>query len=147
MILKTTSGLISQPSLILVKDYLKITITLFKKNNQRFNHYVTLIFSVEGYSTTTFEETVEPTPSYLYAFIVSDFTFTELKNNVGFPQRVYSRPNIIQHSNFALETGVKSLDAFEAYFGIKFTFPKMDQVAVPDFSAGAMENWGLVTYR
>lgn len=48
---------------------------------------------------------------------------------------------------YALEVGPKILRYFEDYFGIKFPLPKIDMVALPDFSAGAMENWGLITYR
>lgn len=69
-----------------------------------------------------------------------------MANDRGFVQRVFCRPADIQYADFALETGIKSLNAFEQYFGMNFTFPKMDQVAIPDFAAGAMENWGLVTY-
>lgn len=103
--------------------------------------------SIAGYSTTTFEVTSAPTPSYLFAYIVSDFEYKQQSNDRNFVQRVFARSNGVHLSDFSLDTGVKSLNAFEAYFGINFTFPKMDQAAIPDFAAGAMENWGLVTYR
>ena len=43
--------------------------------------------------------------------------------------------------------GPKVLEFFEQYYNIKFPLPKQDMIAIPDFSAGAMENWGLITYR
>ena len=46
-----------------------------------------------------------------------------------------------------METGVRSLEFYEDYFNIKYPLPKCDMIAIPDFQAGAMENWGLVTYR
>ena len=52
-----------------------------------------------------------------------------------------------QKGQFALETGVRSLEYYEDYFNIKYPLPKCDMIAIPDFQAGAMENWGLVTYR
>ena len=48
---------------------------------------------------------------------------------------------------FAVEVGVKSLEFYEEYFNIPYPLPKCDMIAVPDFAAGAMENWGLITYR
>jgi puromycin-sensitive aminopeptidase len=48
---------------------------------------------------------------------------------------------------FALDCATKSLDAYNDFFGIKYPLPKLDMVAIPEFAAGAMENWGLVTYR
>lgn len=78
---------------------------------------------------------------------MSDFESKSGTNSNGFVQRVFARPNAIHDGDYGLDTGLKVLDAFEKYFGIPFAFPKMDQVAVPDFEAGAMENWGLVTYR
>lgn len=48
---------------------------------------------------------------------------------------------------FALEVAVKALPFYKDYFGISYPLVKMDLIAIADFAAGAMENWGLVTYR
>ena len=47
----------------------------------------------------------------------------------------------------SLKVAVKSLEFYENYFQIPYPLPKCDMIAVPDFAAGAMENWGLITYR
>lgn len=49
--------------------------------------------------------------------------------------------------DFARKVGPKALDYYEKFFDVKYPLPKQDMVAIPDFSAGAMENWGLITYR
>lgn len=49
--------------------------------------------------------------------------------------------------DFAKEVGPKSLEYYENFFDVKYPLPKQDMIAIPDFSAGAMENWGLITYR
>lgn len=96
--------------------------------------------------TTFFNVTTHPTPTYLIAFVVSDFESKSFKNDAGFEHRIFARPNAIQDGDFGLDTGVKVLDALEKYFGIPFAFPKVDQVALPVFPLIAMENWGLVTF-
>ena len=48
---------------------------------------------------------------------------------------------------FALETSVRILDYYNDYFGVDYPLEKLDHIALPDFAAGAMENWGAVTYR
>jgi len=49
--------------------------------------------------------------------------------------------------DYALDVARRSVEFFEDYFGVPYPLPKLDHVACPDFSAGAMENWGLITYR
>lgn len=93
----------------------------------------------------------QTTPSmqtYLLAFIISDFTFVQNSDEV-LRHRVFAKKQSIAagDGNYALEMGEKLLRKMEEHFGVNYSLPKMDQVAVPDFDAGAMENWGLVTYR
>lgn len=61
--------------------------------------------------------------------------------------RVVTTPGKKKFASMALDFGRKILDAEEQYFGIKFPLPKLDLIAIPDFSAGAMENWGAITFR
>lgn len=85
--------------------------------------------------------------SYLLAFIIGDLKVIET-NDFRVPVRVYATiDKDIEHGRFALDVAAKTLDFYEKTFDSKFPLPKMDMVAIPDFSAGAMENWGLVTYR
>jgi len=90
---------------------------------------------------TTFE-TIPNVQTYLLAFVVSDFEYIE-NANVRTPQRVFGKPASIQNGEgeFALAAGVKLLEGFEQYFGFDYALPKMDQIGIPDFAAGAMENW------
>jgi len=90
---------------------------------------------------TTFE-TIPNVQTYLVAYVVSDFEFIE-NALINKPQKVYGTPASIQNGDgeLALEAGVKLLEGFERYFGIPYALPKMDQIAIPDFASGAMENW------
>ncbi|KAK1832903.1 mitochondrial aminopeptidase 2 [Podospora conica] len=85
--------------------------------------------------------------TYLVAFIVGELNYIET-NTFRVPVRVYAPPGQdIEHGRFSLDLAAKTLAFYEKVFGIEFPLPKMDQVAIPDFAQGAMENWGLVTYR
>ncbi|SCU86799.1 LAMI_0D03642g1_1 [Lachancea mirantina] len=84
--------------------------------------------------------------TYLVAFIVAELNYVENKD-FRIPIRVYATPGDEHLGVFAANLTAKTLDFFERTFGIKYPLPKLDNVAVHEFSAGAMENWGLVTYR
>lgn len=96
---------------------------------------------IEDYVWDHFQETV-PMSTYLLAFVISDF---EHISNGTFS--VWARPEAISQSKYSLQIGPGILKFYEKYFNISFPLPKIDMIAIPDFSSGAMENWGLITYR
>uniref|UniRef100_A0A158R5B1 Aminopeptidase n=1 Tax=Syphacia muris TaxID=451379 RepID=A0A158R5B1_9BILA len=85
--------------------------------------------------------------TYLIAFAVGDFEFIESKTKSGCITRLYTVPGKTKNGEFALNLGTKAIDWYNDWFGITYPLPKCDLIAIPDFSNGAMENWGLVTYR
>lgn len=99
---------------------------------------------------TTIQYDITPIMStYLLAFVVSNFTCTEGESIREIPYRICSRPETADIREWSLEVGPKILEVLNVYTDYDYgsVMDKMDQVAIPDFSAGAMENWGLVTYR
>jgi len=84
--------------------------------------------------------------TYLIYLGVGEFEY--LTGKAGKIQiRVVTTKGNISKGKFSLELGKKLLTSYEKYFGIKFPLPKLDLIAVPDFAAGAMENWGAITFR
>ena len=99
-----------------------------------------------GIKSVHFDET--PVMStYLLAFIVGDLASVEARTDDGTLIRVWATRGKEEQGRFALETSVRLLDYFNQYFGIPYPLPKLDHLAIPDFAAGAMENWGAITYR
>ncbi|CAH0554039.1 unnamed protein product [Brassicogethes aeneus] len=102
----------------------------------------------EGWFWDRFDTSV-PMSTYLVAFLVSDFAYKTGEpiqgSNVTF--KIWARKDAIDQVEFSKETGPKALEYYEKFFNIKYPLPKQDMVAISDFSAGAMENWGLITYR
>ncbi|KAF4094945.1 hypothetical protein G5714_024023 [Onychostoma macrolepis] len=96
---------------------------------------------------TTFAPT-EVMSTYLLAFIVSDFGFIE-QNIEGLQIRIFARQEAINagQGQYALNVTGPILKFFEKYYNVSYPLFKSDQIALPDFSFGAMENWGLITYR
>ncbi|XP_037811881.1 uncharacterized protein LOC119603780 [Lucilia sericata] len=90
--------------------------------------------------------TTDKMPSYIVAFIVSDFEHSDGVLN-GLPQRVFSHPGTKHEQEWALVSGMLITERLAQYYGVDYMLPKMDQAAIPDFAAGAMENWGLATFR
>lgn len=96
--------------------------------------------------TVAFDTTVKMS-TYLGAFVVGEMNYIEKLSPEGIPCRVYATAGKESQGEFALEVCGKVLSFFGKYFGIPYPLPKMDMLAIPDFSAGAMENYGCVTYR
>ncbi|XP_061117725.1 leucyl-cystinyl aminopeptidase [Conger conger] len=94
-----------------------------------------------------FENSVKMS-TYLVAFVVADEKqFARISTNVsGTLVSVYAVRETDQ-VKYALETGAKMLEFYNKFFGIEYPLRKLDLVAIPDFLAGAMENWGLITFR
>ncbi|XP_047740791.1 aminopeptidase N [Hyalella azteca] len=88
-----------------------------------------------------------PMSTYLVAFVVSDFSHINSTANKNTLFRVWARQEAIDQAEYAKAIGPDVTTYFEDYFSIPFPLPKQDMIALPDFSAGAMENWGLITYR
>ena len=65
----------------------------------------------------------------------------------GVPIRACATPDKVQLAQFALSVAEYILHYYDNYFGIKYPMPKLDMIALPDFEAGAMENFGSITYR
>ena len=84
--------------------------------------------------------------TYLVAFLVGDFKCAERPSD-GVPIRACSTPDRVTMTKFALRSAEYILQYYNEYFGIKYPMPKLDMIALPDFEAGAMENFGCITYR
>ena len=84
--------------------------------------------------------------SYLAALVVGNFEYVEGEVD-GIPIRVYSTPGKKEMGKFALDAAEHIVGYFDKYFGIKYPYGKLDLIGLPDFSAGAMENVGCITFR
>ncbi len=84
--------------------------------------------------------------TYLVAFLVGDFQCVSGQSD-GVPIRACATPDKVQLGTFAVKAAEFVLHYYDNYFGIKYPMPKLDMIAIPDFEAGAMENFGAITYR
>jgi aminopeptidase N len=84
--------------------------------------------------------------TYLVAFLVGDFKCTQGESD-GVPIRACATPDKVALTPYALSAAEFVLHYYDNYFGIKYPMPKLDLIAIPDFEAGAMENFGAITYR
>ncbi|CAD24886.1 GLUTAMYL-AMINOPEPTIDASE [Encephalitozoon cuniculi GB-M1] len=98
-----------------------------------------------------FEETCKMS-TYLVAFVVGELSYIEDWSKDGVRLRVYGDSSEVEWGRYGLEVGKRCLEYFSEYFGVGYEFPragsaKIDMVGIPNFSSGAMENWGLITFR
>ncbi len=122
-----------------------VSITAPKDMRAISNMPVTKKVTSRGVTAYTFART-PPMPTYLLYLGVGDFesisaTYRKIKISV-----IATRGKAKQ-GRFALGLAKKLLARYERYFGIRYPLPKLDLLAIPDFAAGAMENWGAITFR
>ena len=111
----------------------------------------TVLFNTEILEQNENSFQFEQTPkmsTYLLAFVIGNFHHKSITNKHGIKITSYcalnQSPDTLDHAN---QIAADSLDYYDEKFKIPYPLKKLDQVAIPDFEAGAMENWGLVTYR
>lgn len=96
---------------------------------------------------TTFATTPRMS-TYLVAFAAGDLQRATTRTASGVEVNVYATMAQPAASlSWALDHAARTIDFFNEYFGVPYPLPKSDHIALPDFSSGAMENWGLITYR
>jgi puromycin-sensitive aminopeptidase len=88
-----------------------------------------------------------PLPTYLVALVLGKIEAHPPVTVRGVPVRTFAQPAKLPLTGFGQEVAVEVLPRLEDYFGVPYAFGKLDQVGLPEFEAGAMENAGLVTYR
>ncbi|XP_017777374.1 PREDICTED: endoplasmic reticulum aminopeptidase 1-like isoform X2 [Nicrophorus vespilloides] len=93
-----------------------------------------------------FQESVEMS-TYLVAFVICDYKHLNKQTERGVSVSVYTPSPYISQASFALSTATHIMNFFEDFFMVPYPLPKQDLVVIPDFATGAMENWGLITYR
>ncbi|XP_012369141.1 glutamyl aminopeptidase [Octodon degus] len=100
----------------------------------------------DNWIRTTFQKSV-PMSTYLVCFAVHQFTSIQRTSRSGKPLTIYVQPEQKHTAEYAANITKIVFDYFEEYFAMEYSLPKLDKIAIPDFGTGAMENWGLITYR
>uniref|UniRef100_A0A8C2DAZ5 Aminopeptidase n=1 Tax=Cyprinus carpio TaxID=7962 RepID=A0A8C2DAZ5_CYPCA len=95
---------------------------------------------------TSFKKSVKMS-TYLVCFAVHQFHYVERISKRNIPLRIFAQPLQISTAEYAANVTRIIFDYFEEYFDMEYSLEKLDSIAIPDFGTGAMENWGLITYR
>lgn len=104
--------------------------------------------SIQNDQLVTAFETTPRMSTYLLAWVVGEMHSKTATTSGGVEVNVWATPAQKPDSlDFALDIATRTIDFYDEYFDTPYPLPKSDHVALPDFSSGAMENWGLVTYR
>lgn len=85
--------------------------------------------------------------TYLLAWAVGEFDYIQGITKHGVTIRIFTPPGRAEEGKFALDTGIRALDFYDDFFKVPYPLPKLDMLCCTEFAMGAMENWGLVTYR
>ncbi|GFO20234.1 aminopeptidase n-like protein [Plakobranchus ocellatus] len=132
-----------------LKATFKLSIVREKKHISLFNMPL-MTSEPYGESPNLILDKYNPSPkmsTYLVAFIVCDFKNVSALTRAGTLVRVFAPEDKIYMGKYALDAAVAVLENYTSFFGLPYDLPKADLIAIPNFEAGAMENWGLITYR
>jgi aminopeptidase N len=129
------------------KATFSVTLVIDKGDNAISNMPVTSDTAGPGADKHTLKfETTPKMSTYLLAFLVGDFQCTHGEED-GVKIGVCSTPDKLELTHYGLDVAKYVLHYYDDYFGIHFPLPKLDLIGIPDFEAGAMENFGAITYR
>jgi aminopeptidase N len=104
--------------------------------------------SIQNNLLVTSFDTTPRMSTYLLAWVTGELHRKTAVTKSGVEVNIWATPAQPASSlDFALDIATQTIDFFDEYFDTKYPLPKSDHVALPDFSSGAMENWGLITYR
>ncbi|HSX00134.1 MAG TPA: M1 family metallopeptidase [Patescibacteria group bacterium] len=102
----------------------------------------------ENNTLVTVFETSPKMSTYLLAFAFGDLQCKEAKTKHGVDVRVWAtKAHKSEALDFGLDVATRVIEFFNDYYGVQYPLVKCDHIALPDFSVGAMENWGMITYR
>ncbi|XP_022172013.1 aminopeptidase N-like [Myzus persicae] len=121
------------------------TVAIKRRSDQISLSNMPLLNSTKIQNTDMFWDHYKETPpisTYLVAFFVGEFYAMKTRNIGIYTHRLY-----VRQAEYIADEAPKLLKAMEEFTGVDYTLPKLDLLAIPDFAAGAMENWGLNTYR
>lgn len=85
--------------------------------------------------------------TYLVCFIVCDFKYLSRRTKHNVEVRTFATPDRINQTKYALDIAVHTMELYQDLFNVPYPLPKLDMIGIPDFVSGAMEHWGLITYR
>ncbi|XP_067653178.1 aminopeptidase N-like [Haliotis asinina] len=135
-----------EPALKATFDVTLVRKTTTGRNYRTLSNTEAVSSEIRGNYTADTFATTPVMSTYLLAFIICDFE--QLENTTSnITYRTLARPNAIQHAVRAQRYGMDLFDWFEETFDPDYPITKLDNIAIPDFIYGAIENWGLVTYR
>ncbi|MDY7227835.1 M1 family metallopeptidase [Hyalangium rubrum] len=103
--------------------------------------------TTEGNLRTVKFQEMDVLSSYLIALVVGPLVGTPEEQVNGVPVRTWALPEKAHLTRFGQDAALAALPRLQEYFGLPYAYGKVDQVGIPDFEAGAMENAGLITYR
>ena len=130
-----------------VKATFKVAIICDQKLSAISNMPETSILHVPGGKKRVDFDVSPVMSTYILAWAIGEFDMVQTYTNTGVSIRIFSPPGRATHGNFALDAGKRALEFYNDFFGVPYPLPKLDMICCTEFAMGAMENWGLVTYR